>query len=683
MLTNLTEVKDDVLALATACGDHLLEQAGSLSFTNVNAHTKNKNPRWKNPENIESGASGSLLFLLGLYRHTGDDRYLAAADRTIAQLLEYCAAHPTANYSLYTGRGGLIAVLMQRYRLLPGPELITAMLRLAEGANGEYLHSVCTTDYLYDGRGGTLLLLVQLHALTGADFLQGYINEFVQKIVGNARFTADGACWQPRDEMNLRPSCGFARGASGLAYVFGQLNQHNPNEAFDFLLREIRRYTASCWVEDYGNWGDFSRDIQDADTLRAYRKAYAMGDASIFLPGDNLSWAEGAAGILFSSPALAGSRKPAQVEERMAAAAASDSITDNSLYSGLAGMGLYWLQSGNRAALQSAVTTLTGRLSELPVEENLEGGFMHGNTGALYFLLQATGDAHADNILFPFLQGAPDTLEPKAALQLDLSDIRKSMLAARYPRTGYVLAQVGAIPFITYLNAQPCSDVHAELAAFEQFVTVTMAAHFSGMRYECLMDVFSFEKAKNEFRGRSMGPRLRTYLRELEYEDAIISNYLNRPDDWIIRQPLVMSENMQIVYTQWDWSFVDDFEPMRNPGVCERLVRNFSTPPREHEYIFRSDRYQELEEIHCDMVFQLTLHRFNQPKTILEASDEIRQYVHSLPEKALEGLMHSLGAGRSSTTQEFVAQLDTMILDTIKPIVHRNVLAFESFKHTH
>jgi hypothetical protein len=674
MISNLIDLKYDLLSLAATYGDYLVKHPHSHLSGKEN-DPSGASLQWRNPENIESGASGNLLFLLELYRQTEDEKYLKSADQSIQELLVYCEKHPTYNYSLYTGRGGFIYVLLQRYLLRADAQLLEAMLHLVKPVNNEYLHSTYTSDYLYDGRAGTLLLLQHLYAVTKEDFLAGYIEQFVQKIVGNARFSEAGASWYPSDEMNLKAACGFARGTAGISYALCQLNRTEHQSSLQFLLHETKRYIASCWLEEYQNWGDFTKDIRSNGALKSCREAYVLGTADLFVPGDAISWADGAAGILFPQPGCTGHKRTAAVSEKLTALLATEEIQSGGLYDGLAGLGMYYLQSGREQEpeLETIVNVLQSRLSELPLEAALEGGFMRNGLGSMYFLLKTNkSEAAFENILFPF------SISQAAQVQLKLpfAEIRKTILSAAYPRTVFILEKITGDIFTTYLERLPANDASKELEEFASFMEIEMRASMAAPMYERMEDLFNLEKAKRAFHQKETRPRLQTYLEQMEFRDSIME-LLNRPDSWLVQQPIGLSANINIAFTRWDWSYLDDFEPLRNKDVKERLVKNFAVAPREYEYIFRIDARQEIEELRCDMVLQLVVHRFNQVKSITAASLEMKHYVQSLTEKALESLLIAVGAGKSSTPKEFVAQLDTMLLDNIKTLLHRNILAFE------
>src|SRR5579872_3650834 len=118
-------------------------------------------------ENIDTGTSGMLLLILDMYQRTQKPSYLAFANDAILRLVEWCRSHPTNNYALYTGRGGVAYLLIRRYMLDGDRSYLHLATELLKPANDRFLHSRYTTDYLYDGRAGTLLVLAYLYRMTG------------------------------------------------------------------------------------------------------------------------------------------------------------------------------------------------------------------------------------------------------------------------------------------------------------------------------------------------------------------------------------------------------------------------------------------------------------------------------------------------------------------------------------
>src|SRR6185437_11664576 len=194
------------------------------------------------PESIDTGVSGIALLLIDLYRYTGKEKYLNAADRLISSLLNHCKTHPNNDYSLYKGRGSVIYLLIMRYHTGGGQSLIEECLDLIRPADKEYLHSAYTSDYLYEGRAGTLLLILNLYLISRESFLVDYMNNIFEKMLVNATLTDDGLSWNNREEVNLKAPCGFAHGTAGIVYVLKQLNHYCRHEGISFLIGEMERF---------------------------------------------------------------------------------------------------------------------------------------------------------------------------------------------------------------------------------------------------------------------------------------------------------------------------------------------------------------------------------------------------------------------------------------------------------
>lgn len=672
MRTNLVEARHDILHLAKKYADHLTLHSADVR--------KPHQPRtcllqWKNPENLESGASGNVLFLVELYRQTGEEKYLSTINKLVRELITYCEETPANNYSLYTGRGGVIYVLMQVYQLTAEDYLLKECLNLIKPCNQEYLHSRYTSDYLYDGRAGTLLLLMNLYLLTQEEFLAEYMNQFANKIIANAKLSANGVHWSIGDEMNLKASCGFAYGTAGIRYVMKKLHYYCSDPVLDLVLHEIDRFTSSSWMSDYQNWGCFRKDILNYETLRRYKTSFMQDDALLFMPKDDLSWAYGTTGVLFSSLDKIGTRKYEAASDKLSAVVFDGSLRSVNLHGGLAGIGMYYLHTSNGLSdpeLHNIQYELMDRISP---EVNTDGGFLHSELGVVYFLLKTTNIVdRTENVLLPFANTHKHKQQPGINPVVKLQDARKRLLTGNFPRTVYILEKIAPEVLSEYMNKPADAEPVSELARFIDFVSNKTAGKVTPAFHERVMDVFGLEKAKFEFSLTEKKTRLQTYLEEITFNDAILEK-LNMPDEWLTSQHLRISDKIKMVDTKWDWSFLDDFEPMKNKLVLERFIKNLTVAPKEFQYIFQLSGKQEVVEIFCNLAFQMTIQRFAEPNSIAQASAQIRYYIGSLNEKALESLMYALGAA-SSTQQEFIKQIDNMVMDSVKPLIHRNILVF-------
>lgn len=672
MTTNLVEARHDILDVAKKYADQFAVYGADLRKPH---QLRTGLLQWKNPENLESGTSGNVLFLIELYRQTREEKYLSLINKLVRELITYCEETPANNYSFYTGRGGVIYVLMQVYQLTAEEYLLKACLNLIKPCNHEYLHSRYTSDYLYDGRAGTLLLLMNLYLLTQEEFLAEYMNQFANKIIANAKLSANGINWSTGDEMNLQASCGFAYGTAGIRYVLKKLHHYCSDPTLDLVLHEIDRFTASSWLSDYQNWGCFRKDILNYETLRKYKTSFMQGDELLFMPKDDLSWAYGTTGILFSSLDKIGTRKYEAACDKLADVVSEGTLRAINLHGGLAGIGMYYLHTSNGLSdkeLHSIQYELMDRISP---ELNTDGGFLHSELGVVYFLLKTTNIVDTtENVLLPFANTHRHKQQPGINPVVKLQEARRKLLTGNFSRTLYILEKIAPEVLEEYVNKPAGAEPVSEIARFIDFISNRTTGKITPAFHERLMDVFGLEKTKFEFSQLEKKSRLETYLEELTFTDAILQK-LNMPDEWLKSQNLHISSGIKMVETKWDWSFLDDFEPMKNKQVLEKFIKNLTVAPKEFQYIFQMSGRQEVVEIFCNLAFQMTIQRFAEPNSITQASVQIKYYISSLNEKALESLMYALGAA-SSTQKEFILQIDNMVMDSVKPLIHRNILVF-------
>jgi len=679
MISNYVGIDAGILDLAAKYGDHLsksdLGALGSQSFE-AYQHANTGMLKWNNPENLDSGVSGIVLFLIELYKQTKEAKYLEIIDNSISHLVAYCKNNPTNNYSLYTGRGSVVYVLMQRYFTNGDRSLLKKSIELIKPANQEYLQSKYTSDYLYDGRSGTLLLLLHLYLLTREEFLAEYINQFTEKIIGNANLSSNGVYWTSKDEINLGPSCGFAYGAAGIRYVLNELNHYSQNAALDFVIAEADKFIASCWQPKMQNWPDFRKDVLGKDTLKKYKKAYLSGDKTLFAPNDDVCWANGSIGVMFALSGNIESKKVEQLNDKLAELVGNGEIAPNSLFGGLAGLGLYLLDTRgdvNDNELQKIIFRILNKLTPASHKINMQGGLLHGELGSMYFLLKAIGiEDKSENILFPFFNNKANDKLVALTLNIDLPRVRKTLLSKIYTRSVFMLENLAPAA----LNAHFASGVSNvnEIVRFIYFIKHQLPQQTSAAVYERLKDLFQLETSKYEFTYAERETPLQLFLDDLLYQERILVD-LNREGEWLKQQSLTVAGKLKSVHTKWDWSYLDHFEPMRNRNTHEKLLKNMEQAPAQYEYIFQYSGKYGVVEVFLVKALNLVLHRFDQPKTVGQAMMEINYYIKSLPEPAMDAFLKDVGAFKSSTTADFLVKLDKMVLDQVRPLIYRNMLS--------
>ena len=89
--------------------------------------------------------------------------------------------------------------------------------------------------------------------------------------------SGDGLYFDDRLDRPIRPDCSFAFGTAGIAYALEKINLAADNPAIVAVVEGLNAYTASCWTGSFGNWGNYSSRITDAETLAAFLSVYQGG----------------------------------------------------------------------------------------------------------------------------------------------------------------------------------------------------------------------------------------------------------------------------------------------------------------------------------------------------------------------------------------------------------------------
>ena len=214
-------------------------------------------------DDLYAGRTGIALFLAGLHRVTGDDRWAALARAGLPPLPEFPDA-PNFDF------GGRLYGLSLAGHLLAAAELLAAARSLAvaapaaDAATGDRSHWG-----VLDGLAGRLLGVLALAQQTGAED-------------GRSPLLARAALWG--DELlaaqefwhhSSQALGGFSHGAAGIAYALTQLYQISGEARFLEGARRGWDFQRSLYDDPPGNWQD------------------RRGQAPVYLP----NWCNGAAGI--------------------------------------------------------------------------------------------------------------------------------------------------------------------------------------------------------------------------------------------------------------------------------------------------------------------------------------------------------------------------------------------------
>lgn len=616
------------------------------------AQNNNKNIKYHlvsdNVENLGTGIAGFLLFALDFYKYSKDTNYLKKVEFLSQELISYSKNNATNNYSLYTGRAGFIYFLIELYTVNQDETLLQECENLIIAAEQDYLESNYTSDYLYNGRAGTLLVLTALYSLSPSENILRLINKFSAAILQNAFFTENGISWKATDEINLKNSCGFAVGSSGIEYVLKNLNAQFSNDSLDYIIKNIDKYKQSCWNHEKQTWFNFEKDILNNTVLDQFREQYKAHDPLLYAPTAEINWSQGSTGILLSEE-LSKSINFELHKNDLA-------HIQTNIYEGLSGVGLALLESNtveNKAEYLKAIKEEIVK-RELPIA--LNGGLLFGSLGAHYFLLKVIAkDIYSDSIVKPFkINAAPK----KAVLDLNLREVKKVLLSKTFTKTMPLLENIYSQELNDFFGNPDPELKDSEFIKFEEFIVNKLIKVETPVN-NVIRDAYSFDKNRAAFLNTEARTHLQVYLDQLEHCDTVIK-VLNNPDEWIFNQKLKISETVKIVNSKWDWEAKDNTQ----------FVENFYKESGTNEFLFLLT--EENKVLEYSLRFDgLILHRFDYPKKIGDALQEIKGYCQTQPAEMLKELSQNSG---SRDVHDFIGRLDFLVLHKVKQLLYQGVL---------
>lgn len=601
-----------------------------------------------NVENIETGISGYLFFLLEVYKYTNDKKLLSKINSISKEALIYCENNPTSNFSLYTGRGGFVYFLLQLYKENNDVELLNGCVELLKSCDGEYLESPYTSDYLYNGRSGTLLILADLYLQTKSDEVLFLINRFSEVIIKNSILTSDGISWKTDEEINLKNSCGFAFGSSGILYTFKKINLIFPTKALQYIIDSSQKYIDNCWNKDEKKWTNYEKEVINKDSFNFYKISYENNDKSIFHPSYALCWSSGQAGIEIAVGNC-------NFDDHLSMSELND--LTNTVFNGISGIGLSLLNYSNRDS--NLLDEISNYLLNQIDSATIEGGLLFGDLGIYYFLLKLISDNGTLSLIKPctYITG-----KTQVSLQLDRDDISKALLKRYYNRTITFLDNITPNIFQRFCNSLKLKNEYCDVTDFENFIAEELLNGKETAAFSLLEDVFYVENQRKCYLESDNRTTLQIYLDNFLNKNKVLK-FLNKSDQWIFEQQISISSSVKIVRSKWNWDYRENFS----------FVENFYNSPSSHEYLFLSSKDQRIVEFSLK-IDGLIIHCFDTTKNIKQALAEIKFFCESQPSSKIEEFTANTG---STSVEDFINRLDFLVFHKIKSLLYLGILKIE------
>jgi hypothetical protein len=653
-----SENTKEILRLAAKYVDGIMSNDFEDLIGKVKAKSKTdqrNTPLCDNPENIESGIAGMLMFLSELYSQTKNQIYLRRCEELAGSLVSFCETHATNNYSLYTGRAGVAYCLMKLFEINGDQRMLDQSLEILKPSNLFFLKSKYTSDSLYDGRAGTLLTIVNLYLATKKTDLLEYIEKFTNEIISNALLSSKGISWRRACEINLKNSCGFAYGTAGIRYSLSSLNKIGSSENLSFIISEADRYTQSCWNDEVHNWGCFEKDILTTEKFSLLKKLYLNEAPWLYMPTYEIGWGSGFAGIANSLALENGKRQTIHSRHFP---------FDSQIYdlkNGLSGAGLcfieYFKESKNNEFLTSLEFVKRKIIEEAEVSVP-DISLMTGRLGSIYFLLRTLKEsAIAGSVLTPFATSSSDC-SSNGSVSLKIE--KEKLFSRTFGRSLAIAAAIDDHALSTFMGGLKSGN--DSIDKLRIFIEEAINRNSTNDLIHPLKDVFNLEKQKLDVDSGEKRTNIQIYFDELFHRVKVIE-LLNNEDEWLLSQSLVLASNVKLVNTEWDWSSDKNSAPLDVANSRGQRSETLLMPKFDDTVAERSLK-----------VDGLVVKRFEQPKTVKQALKEITLFCQSQYPYVLEELSKSSG---SVGIADFIDRLPFLVLHKVKELLYESVLIFD------
>lgn len=614
---------------------------------------------WNQTDSFYAGTTGYLWFLLELYRLTGATRYLEAVEQGLNALLARLDKQPTGNYSLYLGCGGLVALLL-RLRMLAGTaRYATVAWQLMQEALGGFMTDREVANGLFDGRAGLLVLLLEFLATDHRDAAISAVHEVVGLLLrfmtaGNG---GRGGCWPNAGSLDLAAPVGLAFGVAGIANALRLVAEVFPSPALTYLQTLCQDYILLHYDPKTSKWPDLHKSVNNASELDAYLVDYQVGDRYILQPGYEIDLARGTAGILQAMPNL-----PLHIAVPAWASLSVSSTEALGLFDGLAGLGYAWLlKDPKNALLPAQAQTIATHILSLPQPGCLS--MAEGATGIAYFLLQ----------LHAVENGLPHLALPGLGLSTSLSvgllnttlsvqQVRTQLIRHAYARTLQFAREV--YPELDRHYFEQTIPSTNELRQFGEFVQQQVSVLPVSQQQEQLAEIYELETALMQVRD-TQPPALWLYLQE--QADYLQTNALfNGSDEWIARQPFIVSDRLTSIPTKWNWSLSYDMFFPQEFSVKQML----GCPAGQYESYIQLRSHLGAQEYSLPLS-GIVLKCFSQPTTITDATLNLRHSLQYLDPTIMRMISERV---RAVSEEDLLQRLDHLVLYQVMEYLNDGVL---------
>ncbi len=400
-----------------------------------------------------AGVTGIALFLLELSLQVPNARFRDTATRTMRHVVDIVERSRWLLDSLYTGKMGIAWTLLRFGEVTGEPEWIARSVKIARMPVEERTPAISD---LLNGQAGKLLALIALRVHCDERWLDRELKRTVETIIAAARLDRRGCTWDRscRNIGGLsglsHGSAGIAFAMVELARTIPRC------EGAEWVSLQALAYEESVFRADLGNWPDFRRLQFFENQEQAITRAYERGDLDFFVQGrDSVGWCYGAPGVAiaylrawehFGEQRML---EAAHVALERTTGSVSAPRGPMCLCHGLAGNASVLIEAQRSlgapiwtehvlAAATSVATDLQkkGEAGGAALRERQDDSLFTGVAGMGYFLLESLSPSTTPSVLAPRASEAP---QPRREIDVSASVAQCLVVSQHWPRTSQLL----------------------------------------------------------------------------------------------------------------------------------------------------------------------------------------------------------------------------------------------------
>lgn len=625
-----TTLHNKILTEAIAIGDFLLKDAQhdehGIFWKTFTLDTELKMTEVIS-DSMYNGASGIAVFLLDLYRVTGQKKYIDAGYKAMDWVYNDCKGKVPFNYGFYTGRTSVTIASLRFYN----STLDTKFLKMASEVLKDIkeFQGKQSVDDLIGGNSGCLLGLLHLHSHTNEKWVVEEINRFVGLLLENLHIGKQGLYWDRLSDY-VAGLCGFSHGAAGLCFVFLELGHYTQNKAFYWLAEMAFEYEKMYFDKVNGNWVDLRRHKTNQTFLDQQKEAFFNNDMAYFTANRYMNaWCHGAAGIglsrLRAYEVLKDTKYLKEAETAIRTTSRTDLQMGNSgnlmiyCHGNCGNADLFieaYLRLGNKKYFEFAEQIAEQALkqkeelgyykSDYRTDEFEDKSLFCGIAGIGHYYLRVLMPESISSILMPELnKKAADLKEIKKHknLNLGINDIKIKIYNKLFPQT------INALQKIDKRSAKSISEINGTnnlVKNFKKFM-VNEQKKLNGAKSQVVKDIYKLENAAISF-DFSIDSNAYLDIKEI-IESEQTTTIISAPEHEFLKYNLIINNTVQLYTTKWDWN-------------NDNTAKNFDEKSSEYYAVLVQKPVKTVTE-HLSPLSYIILNSFRAGSTVKDAVDNI------------------------------------------------------------